>query len=291
MISGLKRGLFSHRVPCLLFLGKRQFFANRLRDALPMPQLLVVVVNGTPFCQIDVARFRPVKHCHQVRIGEDILRLHFLDDCSVSHWIEYNADLTRMPRTPEENDRIRRATTEQLLSTALSLFCEKGYYSTSIEDIAKQAEISKGLLYHYFKSKAEVLAALVEIRINDVLIVMNAATTKSTPAKQIRYIAEGALEDVRRQPEVFRFYLNLFTQPRLDPVVAKYTQKLMNEQARQFEVQTELFKALGVENPRMRSLYFSSTLQGIMLMYSTYPKSFPLNQVKAQVMQEFCDNS
>lgn len=193
-----------------------------------------------------------------------------------------------MPRTPKENDRIRRATTEQILKTALSLFCEKGYHSTSIEDIAKQAKISKGLLYHYFKSKAEVLGALVDIRINDVLVVMNAATTKPTPAAQIQHIAEGALEDVRRQSDVFRFYLNLFTQPKLDLVVAQYSQKLMDEQARQFEVQTKMFEELGVENPRQRSLYFSSTLQGIMLMYSTYPKNFPLNAVKAQVIAEFC---
>ncbi|NJO43614.1 MAG: TetR/AcrR family transcriptional regulator [Cyanobacteria bacterium CRU_2_1] len=196
-----------------------------------------------------------------------------------------------MPRTPAENDRIRRATTEHILATALSLFCEKGYHSTSIEEIAKQAEISKGLLYHYFKSKEDVLAALVDSRINDVLVVMNAAKTKSTPAKQIRHIAEGALDDVQRQMEVFRFYLNLFTQPKLDPVVAKYSQKLMDEQARQFEVQTEMFKKLGVQNPRQRSLYFSSTLQGIMLMYSTYPKNFPLDAVKAQVIAEFCTDS
>lgn len=193
-----------------------------------------------------------------------------------------------MPRTPEENDRIRRATTEQILNTALSLFCEKGYHSTSIEDIAKQAEISKGLLYHYFRSKEDVLAALVERRINDVLVVMNAAKTKPTPAQQIQHIAEGALADVCHKPEVFRFYLNLFTQPRLDPIVAKYTQKLMDEQAQQFKVQTEMFAALGVENPQQRSLYFSSALQGIMLMYATYPKNFPLNQVKAQVITEFC---
>lgn len=196
-----------------------------------------------------------------------------------------------MPRTSEENDRIRRETTQLILATALSLFCEKGYYSTSIDDIARQAQISKGLLYHYFKSKEEVLAALVEVRINDVLVVMNAAAAKKTPVEQIRHIVEGALADMRRQPEVFRFYLHLFTQPRLDPVVAKYTQKLMDEQARQFKVQTKMFEALEVENPMQRSLYFSSTLQGIMLMYSTYPKSFPLNQVKTQVIAEFCHSS
>jgi AcrR family transcriptional regulator len=193
-----------------------------------------------------------------------------------------------MPRTPAENDRIRRATTEQILTTALSLFCEKGYYSTSIADIAKQAKISKGLLYHYFKSKEEVLAALVDIRINDVLIVMNAAKAKPAPREQIRHIVEGALDDVRQKPAVFQFYLNLFSQPTLDPIAAKYSQRLRDEQARQFAVQTEMFEKLGVENPRQRSLYFSATLQGIMLMFSTYPTTFPLDAIKAQVIAEFC---
>jgi AcrR family transcriptional regulator len=193
-----------------------------------------------------------------------------------------------MPRTPAENDRIRRTTTEHILKTALSLFCEKGYYSTSIADIAKQAEISKGLLYHYFESKEELLAALVEIRINDVLTVMNAAKAKSTPLAQIRHIVEGALDDVRQKPAVFQFYLNLFSQPTLDPIVAKYSQQLRDEQAKQFQVQTEMFEKLGVENPRQRSLYFSATLQGIMLMFSTYPKTFPLNAIKARVIAEFC---
>ncbi|QYO63930.1 TetR/AcrR family transcriptional regulator [Leptolyngbya sp. 7M] len=77
-----------------------------------------------------------------------------------------------MPRTPAENDRIRRETMERILATSLRLFCEKGYYATSIEDIAKQAQISKGLLYHYFRSKEEVLSALVDRRIDDVLVVM-----------------------------------------------------------------------------------------------------------------------
>jgi len=92
----------------------------------------------------------------------------------------------------------------------MDLFFTKGYHATSIEDVARLAEISKGLLYHYFKGKEDVLAALVDVRLNDLLVVMNAAVAKSTPAEQIRHIAEGALDDVRRQPEVFRFYLNLF---------------------------------------------------------------------------------
>jgi AcrR family transcriptional regulator len=193
-----------------------------------------------------------------------------------------------MPRSSAENDRIRRATTAQILETALRLFCEKGYYATSIAEIAKQAGISKGLVYHYFKSKEEVLGALVDIRIEDILVVMNVAKAKSSPVAQIRHIVEGALADVRQKPAIFQFYLNLFSQPNLAPLVAKQSQKLRDEQAQQFEVQTKMFEQLGVENPRERSLYFSATLQGVMLMFSTYPQSFPLDEIEAQVIAEFC---
>jgi AcrR family transcriptional regulator len=193
-----------------------------------------------------------------------------------------------MPRTPAENERIRRASREQILKATRELFFSKGYHATSIDDVAKAAQISKGLLYHYFKGKEELLAALVDTRIEDLLSVMNAAAAKKTPLEQIRHIIEGALEDVHRQPEAFRFELNLLTQPELDPVAAKYSQKLMDERAKQFQVQTQMFQKLGVTNPRLRSLYFSSTLQGITLMFSTYPESFPLDEVKAQIIEEFC---
>jgi hypothetical protein len=49
-----------------------------------------------------------------------------------------------------------------------------------------------------------------------------------------------------------------------------------------------MFRNLGIANPRQRSLYFSATLQGIMLMFSTYPENFPLDPLKAQVIAEFC---
>lgn len=46
---------------------------------------------------------------------------------------------------------------EQILSVALSLFFKKGYKNTKISDIAEAANISKGLVYRYFESKAEIL--------------------------------------------------------------------------------------------------------------------------------------
>lgn len=86
-----------------------------------------------------------------------------------------------MPRTPEENDRIRQASKEKIRAAAMELFMKQGYYTTSISDIAKQAGISKGLLYNYYKGKEELLSEMVDARIREVVEVMEEAFTLNTP--------------------------------------------------------------------------------------------------------------
>lgn len=51
---------------------------------------------------------------------------------------------------------------EQILSVALSLFYKKGYKNTTVSDIAEAANISKGLVYRYFESKAEILFSYID---------------------------------------------------------------------------------------------------------------------------------
>jgi AcrR family transcriptional regulator len=193
-----------------------------------------------------------------------------------------------MPRTEEANERIRQISIEKIRNTAMELFIKQGYHATSIGEIAKNANISKGLLYNYFKGKEELLATMVEVRISELVRVMNTANALKTPADQLKYIVEGAIDNVQQKPEVFRFYLHLQTQPISDQVLIKYSKQLIEENARQFQLQCKMFENLGVTEPIKRSLYFSSTLQGIMLMISTYPDQFPIEDIKAQIIREFC---
>jgi AcrR family transcriptional regulator len=59
----------------------------------------------------------------------------------------------------------RRASPEarraQILVAALRCFSEKGYYEATMDDLAREAGLSKGSLYWHFKSKAEVFAGLL----------------------------------------------------------------------------------------------------------------------------------
>jgi len=51
---------------------------------------------------------------------------------------------------------------KQIRDSAAALFYKKGYEATTIEDIAKLAEISKGTIYLYFKSKIDLYYGMVE---------------------------------------------------------------------------------------------------------------------------------
>lgn len=65
--------------------------------------------------------------------------------------------------TPAPNRRELQAQERrnQLIETALRLFAEKGMENTTIKDIAEAAGVAQGLLYHYYRSKDDLLWAIV----------------------------------------------------------------------------------------------------------------------------------
>jgi len=50
---------------------------------------------------------------------------------------------------------------ERILHASVQLFSEKGFDATSVTEIAKSADVTKALIYYYFKSKEEILDSLV----------------------------------------------------------------------------------------------------------------------------------
>lgn len=52
-------------------------------------------------------------------------------------------------------------TREKLLKSALKLYTEKGYHSTTVDEIAKNAGLSTGVAYRYFKNKKDMLLAAI----------------------------------------------------------------------------------------------------------------------------------
>ncbi|WP_019422237.1 TetR/AcrR family transcriptional regulator [Paenibacillus sp. OSY-SE] len=53
-------------------------------------------------------------------------------------------------------------TKNKLIDSALKIFSERGFDSSTTKDIAREAEVTDGLIYHYFNSKEELLWAILE---------------------------------------------------------------------------------------------------------------------------------
>jgi len=62
----------------------------------------------------------------------------------------------------ERREREEQSRLQAILHAAESVFARKGYYETRMDDIALEAELAKGTLYYYFKSKDEIYAHLLE---------------------------------------------------------------------------------------------------------------------------------
>lgn len=68
----------------------------------------------------------------------------------------------RPGRAGGKRDQNRRRRIEDLLSSGLSLFLEKGIDAVTIDEIARRAEMAKGSFYRYFDDKAHLVAAIFE---------------------------------------------------------------------------------------------------------------------------------
>jgi len=61
-------------------------------------------------------------------------------------------------RERKERERLQRS--HDILEAARRVFESKGFLNTTLQDVAKEAEISVGLIYRYFQSKEDIFASL-----------------------------------------------------------------------------------------------------------------------------------
>ena len=95
-----------------------------------------------------------------------------------------------------------RQTRAAIMNAALDLFSQKGYFGTSLRDIAKVVGVRESALYNYFSSKDQLFEALI-------------TAASEERIEQFHEITEGPVDDVRRLLETIVLRtLESFRQPR-----------------------------------------------------------------------------
>ena len=139
---------------------------------------------------------------------------------------------TPTERPPTSRQRMAAARREQILETALGLFAERGFDATSTRQIAKEAGIAEGLIFHYFPTKASLLTAILEDRLERrrafrtrLRPLLEDASGESVP-EVLRAVASGWLATLRRDEE---FVVVLFATAQTNPEVRAAWQGLIRE--------------------------------------------------------------
>ncbi len=99
---------------------------------------------------------------------------------------------------------------EQIMEAALKVFAKKGFSAASNKDIAREARITSGLIYHYFDSKEALLKAIVEERSPQRIIhSIPPGTLELLPEKFLGFMVKQLLSGVEdeRFMALLRVYL------------------------------------------------------------------------------------
>jgi AcrR family transcriptional regulator len=67
-----------------------------------------------------------------------------------------------MNETPSRRRRQADERRAQLIDTALNVFAQKGVDGATVKELSEEAGVAQGLLYHYFRSKEDLLRAALE---------------------------------------------------------------------------------------------------------------------------------
>jgi TetR/AcrR family fatty acid metabolism transcriptional regulator len=92
-----------------------------------------------------------------------------------------------------------------LLDAAVRVFARKGYHASRVGDIAEEAGVAYGLLYHYFQSKEEVLLTVFRETWRALIATIRSVEQAGDPPReQLRKVAEILLRSWRRDPDLVR---------------------------------------------------------------------------------------
>jgi AcrR family transcriptional regulator len=187
------------------------------------------------------------------------------------------------PRTSEQFERIREDRKQKLIDAAFHVFAEETYHSASVSKIAREAGVSKGLLYNYFDTKEDLLRAIMSNLMEEIFQYFdfsdNAPLTDESVSDWIKKSLNIVKDDVKR----WRFYTSLSMQPDVTPIFIEMATGEIQKFMESFVV---YFSSKGVEDPVTYMRYCSAIVDGIQLHVMLDPENFPIEKVESILIKQ-----
>ena len=189
------------------------------------------------------------------------------------------------PRTKKQFKDLREEKKGKIMDVALELFGRDGYYTTSISDIAREAAISKGLLYNYFESKDELIREIIFSGLDKLDQLIDPNRDDNLTREELRFFITNFLDLMVEEEHFWKLYFSLFLQP---PVMALVEERLKKIVASYLTMLTNYFESQDYDDPEIESLLFGAMLDGIGINFIADTTKFPVERVKERMIKMYC---
>jgi AcrR family transcriptional regulator len=158
-----------------------------------------------------------------------------------------------MPKVEATSDSRRRVNWEArrqvIIDTSASVIARRGYHATGITELCTANDLGKGALYHYIGSKEELLAAIHDRVMDEVMVgAERVATAGGSPSQQLSMLGEELLDVIHRYPDHVWVFLHEF------PALTGERATQFRERRRAYERRVEAVLQAGVDSGEFRDV-------------------------------------
>jgi TetR/AcrR family transcriptional regulator, cholesterol catabolism regulator len=195
-----------------------------------------------------------------------------------------------MPRAKADGEPRRsakwQARREAIIDTSAQVFAQRGYHATGLTELCAANGLGKGALYHYIRSKEELLAAIHDRVMDEVMAGADRVATKGgTPSAQLTMLGDELLDVIHRYPDHVWVFLHEF------PALTGERAEQFRVRRREYESRVETVLQAGVDAGEFRDVEPRLTALAWLGMHNyTYLWLRPGGRLSARdVAQPFAD--
>ncbi len=181
----------------------------------------------------------------------------------------------------------KEITKRKIVDAALICFAEMGLQSTSVRDIAKEAKISLGSMYNYYKSKEELMQAILfdSFKVLDHTI---PELGEQSPQKVFSDIIEQFIQLIEVKIDRLRLLTEMGVKKNKPEFIIKMTHEKYEESVMKI---SNVLSALKINQAEMEARLIVAMLDGLVFESLLMGDKIRLGEIKEYLIQKYCKSN
>ena len=185
------------------------------------------------------------------------------------------------PRSAAQFEALRADAQERLERAALRVFARAGYAGATVRDITREADVAQGLLYNYYRSKQDLLAAVFRRCMADVQASFDAADPTAAPAERLARLVRTSFAIVREHLPFWQLVYGVRQQP--DVVAALGPELHAWTEGVRATLEGHL-RAAGRPDPAVEARLLFGAIDGVAQHFALDPAEYPIDAVAERLI-------